>query len=382
MKKYCVLPFVSVRIEDNKNLNSTGVRPCCLYKDNDMPVFKNVSEYLSSDFLKNLQAHFLTQDQLPAGCQYCQTVESRNLLSVRQLKNKFFHNVVLTQSDVKELDIFPSNTCNLKCVMCNPKFSSSIAAEYKKLGWINSIYNFDETDLVVQTIKSLPNLQHIHIAGGEFFYGKHCLRILDAIKIAGIPNVEFITNGTVYNDDHISVLKGFANLSLRFSIDGTGDYYNFIRYPAHWQQVRDNILKFKEQIPNAHLETVMTVQPLNIFNILNWTADMNVLGLETHWQIVVGNMGWQAITPDEKQLASDFILNNYRKFSLESKQKVTLLNYARNVLPNLPFDTEYRDQFVDRLVQLCKSRKILPQTVNQLLGPWTQLQETINSKLL
>jgi MoaA/NifB/PqqE/SkfB family radical SAM enzyme len=382
MKKYCVLPFISVRIEDDKNLNSTKVRPCCFYQDKDMPIFKNVNEYLDSEFLKKLQQHFLTQNELPSGCNICQETESKKLLSVRQLKNKFFHDITLNKSDIRELDIFPSNTCNLSCVMCSPKFSSSLAVEYKKLGLIDTIYNFDETELVVETIKSLPNLQHIHIAGGEFFYGKHCLKILDAIKIAGIPNVEFITNGTVCNDNHISILKEFNNLSLRFSIDGTDNYYDFIRHPADWQQVRDNILKFKEQIPNAHLETAMTVQPLNIFNILDWTADMNVLGIETHWQIVSGHLGWQAITPNEKQLASDFILNNYRKFSLESKQTVTLLNYARNVIPNLKFNTKSRDQFVDRLVQLCKSRKISPQTVNQLLGPWTQLQETINSKLL
>jgi len=382
MKKYCVLPFISVRIEDDKNLNSTKVRPCCFYKDKDMPIFKHVNEYLNSEFLKKLQQHFLTQDELPSGCKDCQEVESKKLLSVRQLKNKFFHDIILTKSDIRELDIFPSNTCNLSCVMCSPKFSSSLAVEYKKLGLIDTIYNFDETELVVKTIKSLPNLQHIHIAGGEFFYGKHCLKILDAIKIAGIANVEVITNGTVCNDDHISILKEVKNLSLRFSVDGIENYYDFIRHSANWQQVRNNILKFKEQIPNAHLETVMTVQPLNIFNILDWTADMNVIDIETHWQIVMGDMGWEAITTDEKQMASDFILNNYKKFSLKSKQTVTLLNYARNVLPNLKFNMKSRDQFVDRLVQLCKSRKISPQSVNKLLGPWTQLQETVDSKLL
>jgi MoaA/NifB/PqqE/SkfB family radical SAM enzyme len=346
-----------------------------------MPIFKDAKEYLDSEFLKKLQHHFLTQDELPSGCRACREVESKKLLSVRQLKNKFFHEIILKQLDIQELDIFPSNTCNLSCVMCNPKFSSSVAAEYKKLGFIDTIYNFDQTDLVIETIKSLPNLRHIHIAGGEFFYGKHCLKILEAIKTAGIPNVEFITNGTVYDDRHVSILKGFTNLSLQFSVDGIENYYNFIRYPGQWQTVKENILKYKNQLPNAHLETSMVVQPLNIFNILDWTACINDIGIETHWKIVKGDLGWEAITDDERQLASDFILNNYKKINLIPKQKITLLNYAKNVLPNLTFSMEARKEFVDKLVQLCKHRKISAQSINQLLGPWTQLQETFTHKL-
>ena len=117
----------------------------------------------------------------------------RDRLSVRQLKNKFFQNIILQQTDIQELDIFPSNTCNLTCIMCFPKYSSSVSAEQKKLGWITEIHNFDETELVLDSIKKLTNLKYIHIAGGEFFYSKHCLRILEAVKEAKIPNVEFIT---------------------------------------------------------------------------------------------------------------------------------------------------------------------------------------------
>ena len=232
MKKYCVLPFISVRIEDNKNQNSMGIRPCCLYRGNDLPVFKSVDEYLKSDFLAELQQHLLSQDELPSGCETCRSVESKKLQSVRQLKNKFFHNVTLRETNVKELDIFPSNTCNLSCVMCMPKFSSKVAAEQKKLGWINEIYNFDETDLILETIQSQPNLEYIHIAGGEFFYSKHCIKILEAIQKAQIPNVEFITNGTICDDRHIEILKTYKNLSMRFSFDGTDHFYDFIRYPA------------------------------------------------------------------------------------------------------------------------------------------------------
>jgi MoaA/NifB/PqqE/SkfB family radical SAM enzyme len=265
--------------------------------------------------------------------------------------------------------------------MCQPKFSSSVAAEHKKLGWVTEIYNFDETDLILDSLEKLSNLQYIHIAGGEFFYSKHCLKILNAIKKAEVPNVEFITNGTICNNEHISILKEFKNLSLRFSIDGTGDYYEFIRHPASWNEVKTNILNYKNQLPNAHLELVMVVQPLNIFNILDWTDFANNNDLETHWQLIGGDMGWGAITPEEKQLATNFILDNYKKFKLNQKQLVTILNYAKNTIPKLPFSEAERNQFIFKLVQLCKNRKLTADTVSKLLGPWHKLQETINLQL-
>ena len=377
MKKYCILPFISVRIEDNKNLNSVGFRPCCFYKDTTLPIFKNIDDYLASDFLKNLQQHLITQDELPPGCNSCSVIESKNQVSVRQLKNKFFQDLVLQQTAIQELDIFPSNTCNLTCIMCSPKFSSLVAAEQKKLGWITKIYNFDETDLILNSLKQLSNLQYIHIAGGEFFYSKHCLKILEAIKAAKIPNIEFITNGTICNDKHISILKTFNNLSLRFSIDGIDDYYEFIRYPAKWDEVKTNILNYKNQLPDAHIEVVMVVQPLNIFNIIEWTQWANDNGIETHWQLITGDMGWGAITTEEKQLASDFIFSNYKKFKLGQRQLVTLLNYAKNTIPNLPFTPREREQFIFKLVQICKHRKLSAETVTKLLGPWKELQKII-----
>jgi len=381
MKKYCVLPFITVRIEDNKNLNSMGFRPCCFYRDTALPIFTNINDYLHSDFLKNLQQHLLTQNTLPLGCKSCADIEAKNQLSVRQLKNKFFQDVVLQQTAIQELDIFPSNTCNLTCIMCSSKFSSSVAAEQKKLGWITEIYNFDETDLILDSLKQLPNLQYIHIAGGEFFYSKHCLKILEAIQTEKIPNVEFITNGTICNDQHISILKTFENLSLRFSIDGIDDYYEFIRYPAKWTEVKTNILNYKSQLPNAHLELVMVVQPLNIFGILEWIQWANDNNIETHWQLIGGDMGWGAITAEEKQSASDFIFSNYKKFKLNQKQLVTMLNYAKNTIPNLPFTFQEREQFIFKLVQLCKHRKILTETIIKLLGPWKELQEIIAKEL-
>jgi hypothetical protein len=120
---------------------------------------------------------------------------------------------------------------------------------------------------------------------------------------------------------------------------------------------------------------------LNIFNILDWADFANNNNLETHWQLIGGDMGWGAITPEEKQLATNFILDNYKQFKLNQKQLVTILNYAKNTIPKLSFSEAERAQFIFKLVQLCKNRKLTANTVSKLLGPWHTLQEIINLQL-
>lgn len=380
MSKYCIMPFASIRIEDAVNIESTRIKPCCHFKDNT--VFDSLDHYLESSVLSELQEHLLTQDTLPAGCGYCAEVESKNQLSVRQLRNKYFKDTIQPRTQIQYLDIFPSNVCNLNCIMCLPKFSSSIAAEQKILGNVTEIYNFDETDFVIDIINKINDLKSISIAGGEFFYAKHSLKILKAIQQSNITDVKITTNATVCDDRHIAILKTFKNLELRFSIDGTGSTYEFIRYPADWSLVQSNILKFQQQLPDAHLETLNVFQPLNVFDQFNWITWANTHNLETHSQVVQGEMGWQALTQKEKEIAIDFLMTNYKNFELSSKQKLTILNYACNGIPKYEFNPKYRSQFVKKIIQLSNHRKLPVQMVANPFKNWPDLQQLIVSQLI
>jgi organic radical activating enzyme len=379
MSKYCILPFTSIRIEDDQNKNSTKIRPCCLYRS-DMK-FSSVEEYLESDALKNLQNHLLTQDTLPNGCRLCKETEEKNQLSVRQLRNKYFNNDIQTKTLIDFVDVFPSNVCNLNCIMCLPKFSSAIGAEQKTLGNISKVYNFDETDFVVDTINKLKDLTSISLAGGEFFYAKHSLKILQAIQQSNITDVKITTNGTVFDDRHVDILSTIKNLELRFSVDGTNSTYEFIRYPADWNQVQSNIKQFQQRLPNAHFETINVLQPLNVFNQFDWITWANQSKLETHWQVVQGDMGWSALTQTEKNQAVEFLISNCKNFDLRSKQKLTILNYARNVILMYEFDPNYRDQFIKKIAQLCRHRKISVETIAKRFEHWPEMAQSVMSLL-
>lgn len=359
MSKYCIMPFASIRIEDALNEQSTKIRPCCFYKYDHKPLFNNIREYLDSTELAQLQHHLLTKNELPPGCVACQKVENANQLSVRQLKEKYFNINALTNTAIQELDLFVSNVCNLTCVMCSPKFSSAVGAEYKKLGLVDDVFNFDETDFILENLTVLTNLKYVSIAGGEFFYAKQHKKILRALVDHNIPNIKITTNGTIYNQHTVDVLKEIPNLSLRFSIDGLGDLYEFIRYPAKWHEVEHNILKFKQELPDAHIEMVIVMNSLTIFGVFDWLAFANKNNIETHFINILGPMlSWETLTDEERKIASEFLINNFVKSKLTRKQIVSLLNYAKSTLPNIKFDPDIRKQTLSKLVTLCQSRNI------------------------
>jgi organic radical activating enzyme len=337
--------------------------------------FKSVDEYLNSNFLKNLQSHLLTQNELPAECRACASVEDKNGLSVRQLKQKFFDNQYLTKTDIKELDIFPSNTCNLACVMCSPKFSSAYAAEAKQLEIIDQIYNFDITTIISDSVDSLNSIEYATIAGGEFFYLKHRRLLLEKLfnKNKNIQ-LKITSNGTVYDDKNLDLLKQFENLVLRFSLDGVEDNYELIRYPANWEEVKNNILQYKSNLPNARIETVMVVQPLGVFSLFEWMDFANQHEFETHWNPVYGNLfSWMILTEEEKTVVSDWLLTELPKHQLNTKQKVFVLNLSKNMLKKEPFLSESRNDTLQRLSSLCKIRNLDLSKVCTILEPWPNL---------
>lgn len=374
------MPFASVRIEDGKNKNSTQIRPCCSFTPDNKMAFDNLEEYFKSDMLHDLQQHLLTQDTLPSACKVCQTVEDSGQLSVRQLKNKFFDIDVLSETAIQELDVFPSNVCNLSCIMCSPKFSSAIAAEQKKIGSILEVNNFDETDRICDAIDALPDLKYITVAGGEFFYAKHCTRLLKQIQKNKVINLKITTNGTVFDLEHIEILKQIPKLELRFSIDGTHDRYEFIRYPAKWNEVQKNIARFQQELPDAEFEIVIVMQPLNIFSVFDWLKFANNNDLKTHWINILGSdVSWAMLTQPEKNSVSEFIQQGIKHNKLTVHQKLSLLNHSKNTIHRICFDPIVRSQSIEKIVRLSNHRKIPLHTLQSIAKDFPDLyQEIIN----
>ena len=121
MTFHCSAIRNNIRIVGNHD-TGTRILPCCVYKTTQN--YQTLDEYYSSSEYQSL----LTATDWPTGCQRCRVQEQSNQTSYR---NQFNHS--LASTELVRYEIFPSNICNLKCVMCNSESSSALAQERRQI---------------------------------------------------------------------------------------------------------------------------------------------------------------------------------------------------------------------------------------------------------
>lgn len=289
-KNFCVLPWVALEIQP-----SGEHAVCCLAeetikdeKGEILTVTKNsLDDVLDAHSMKQLRRDFLANKK-PNTCAKCWRVEdsggvSKRLNTLDRLKHLGIANQTWTE-DRKELlmyDLKVGNICNLKCRICGSYSSSQIATEelpkvdkkssyaYKtiKLGrWPREQLHFWE-----KLIEHSHEIRYLEFTGGEpFLIQEHFefLQQLVELGIAGNVEIHYNTNGTQYPEKAIDIWKHFKLVEIAFSIDDVGPRFEYQRKNAKWNEVTENINKFKQlkqELGNIHLQVCSTI---NVFNVM------------------------------------------------------------------------------------------------------------------
>jgi len=280
---YCPLPFNHAMISTDGHYNV-----CCIN-----PTPKNDRFHLSDgDFVewqknrycKEVKQSFLDQKQHP-GCNQCWRIESLGGTSYRQriLKEYKILGSKEGQEKLLNIEIAVGNLCNLSCLMCKESDSSAILAENIKLK-INQVsqseFKWNESNFVnlSKNLKLKPKL--INLRGGEPLYNKKIFEILDSFDPKDVNDtvIHITTNGTIWNQQWANMLSKFKLVRLMFSVDATGDLYNYIRYPGNFDVVNKNlkeIISYKNIKPLIHA-TVQNLNILYIGDLIEWAHQLGV----------------------------------------------------------------------------------------------------------
>jgi sulfatase maturation enzyme AslB (radical SAM superfamily) len=119
----------------------------------------------------------------------------------------------------------------------------------------------------------LPTIKQFDFYGGEPFLSKkmwHLLERADDLGYAKDIELHYNTNGTTWPEAQIKAWSRFKQVNLSFSIDGTDEQFEYMRYPAKWNIVKTNIDKareFRDTYSNMQLSWCITLSTLNIFNL-------------------------------------------------------------------------------------------------------------------
>lgn len=319
---HCAAIQKNIRVEGSA-VTGLKILPCCVYQADQN--YRTLAEYYSSTEYQELQS----TSTWPRGCGACRQQENQNQTSYRQLVNQSLDNI-----QGRRFEIFPSNICNLKCVMCNPANSSAFAQEQQTIGIINNQYakEFDLSKEALDLIDSNDDIESISLIGGEFFLSKGNLEILDLAIQRQIP-IRVVTNATVILPDHLAKLKQLQDLELQISCDGVHEHYEFMRYPARWDRFIANSETLIQELPQAKINFHFVVQPLNAENLVPSLAFLNTLKRPTRFTNLVTPeyLNWSILTDSERLRIADTMTKQLAEFRLTERQKLQVQSLIETI---------------------------------------------------
>jgi sulfatase maturation enzyme AslB (radical SAM superfamily) len=266
MDTFCVLPWYSLELPANS--------PCCLLPKNTDIV------QVKKDLLTGIKS---------TACVKCWTIESRGEKSRRQLENEFLdykldRDLELIKQDCVAIQISPlvyqittSNLCNQACVSCNSKASTKWAEIEKRMG----IAPTQLTELDLKNIDiDYSTARRISLLGGEPFFDPATFTILENLVKHKNTDcfISIVTNGSIkLSQSKLDLLSKFTDLNICISIDGVGPVFEYMRWPAKWPTILDNIEKFKKITKNISISyTISSLNVLYYQQTVNWFQSQNL----------------------------------------------------------------------------------------------------------
>jgi organic radical activating enzyme len=309
------------------------------------------------------------------GCEHCKTIEDAGGTSDRMLHLDFHGfrappevDTDLTAVNVtpRVLEIYFSNTCNLKCIYCSPIFSSQINQERKKYGL------FNKNNLIIPDYEPIPeeypdalekmfnwldsnihSLDKILILGGEPFIQKQTQRFFEFIKTKHLPNLDLVifSNLTIEHEkfkEQINLLKvldsskSLNQINIIGSIDCWDEQAQYVRNGLNLDLFDKNfnyllhetnfILNINSTLSCLTIPTlpnlVKKINDWSSHRIVYWSL-MKVAGHEYLHPTVFGN--------EILNLGFTQALNEYKTF--EDPEKISYLDYFRGIEKELAVST-------------------------------------------
>jgi sulfatase maturation enzyme AslB (radical SAM superfamily) len=225
-------------------------------------------EYWSSDQRSRIHTQ-LAQGRWPDQCSQCREDESQGRQSLRQWGNARYSHRRPLDDQPRYVDLRLSNECNLRCRMCDPRYSAGISAELHR----HDLQEFYPTESLTHKLEViqpshldeirrwLPQIDRLQFTGGE------------PTQIAGVRDVieEMIhqghatrcdllitTNATRVDAWWLDLVNHFQSVHFTVSMDGVGETFEYIRHGADWSRFCANVQQIIRAVSSLQINSVMS----------------------------------------------------------------------------------------------------------------------------
>lgn len=340
--------------------------------------------------------NLMLQGQWPKnGCEHCKDIEDAGGTSDRMIHLNFHgfrappeleSNPSATKVTPRVLEIYFSNTCNLKCIYCVPAFSSQINQENKIHGPFNNNgvsipayeplpedYPLAQSKMFSWLDQNIDSLDKILVLGGEPFIQKQSQQLFEYIKTKSLPNLDLVifSNLTIDHEkfkEQISLLKTLQltsklnQINIIGSIDCWGEPAKYVRNGLDLDLFEKNFNYLLHQTDfvlniNSTL-SCLTIQSLPelIQKINHWSSHRII-----YWSFMkVGGRQYlhpSIFGPQILDLGFTKALNEYQTFN--DPEKIAYLDYFKGIEKELSVSVPNVDkqrQLKTYLVELDRRR--------------------------
>ena len=412
---FCPQPFMNTVM-----MNNLVPQSCCVLQVQGWPSDDflgdtgqtSIMEVHNSDFMKDFRKEFLNgggpiSDKLCLVCKEQEKhspTESHRLVYLAKFEErhgeyrehtKALEDYIDTdQSDPMYLTFeynAPNNFCNLKCNMCSPQQSSTLAKENKAIG--EKIPNEwqQETHISIKDDMSkyepiLKNLIELKLVGGETLALPQNYEMMDkAIEMGVSKQMRLVltTNATLTpkmgkHGDVFDYVPYFKNCQMIVSVECWGEKNNYIRFPSKWEKIMENVERFSK-MPRTKILFATCVSSLTI-GYLHEVAEGVDAMIEKQPDIfndfatgslVIGGDNLYTVTaipPDIRELYLERIYEHAPKRHIKTFMKLA------NYLTDMPFDESVHNRM---MIDVAKRDKFRGTVLTDVFPEWEPYYEKV-----
>ncbi len=345
-KPFCPVPWSEI------STTTTGKWRMCCYANEfpDMDVRTHTPlEVIHSDRMNKIRVAMANGDRriYEPWCERCIVMERQGQVSRREKRWEMFsantqaamhstnENGTMSFTHLEHFDIkFTGNKCNLRCYMCHPYYSSGVALDWQKMGWWNGPRHInpfadmtdDESARWWEGFEEvLPTIKVLNFTGGEPFLMDEYWHIIEFVINGGFAkDIELhlssnMTELTYRGRSVRDYFHKFKRVHLQVSIDGYGPQYNYIRYPASYSKVIDNIHTIDEfNGGRIDIQITAVMSALSVFSLPALMEDMDQRGLPLRFDNVLTEPKYMRVAslPMEAKRRLRYVLTDERTFGM------------------------------------------------------------------
>ncbi len=293
----------------------------------------SLREAWNNSFMRGVRQKML-KGEWPASCLKCKKEEAAGARSKRMWETDYWSRRVdvpqlieqtkasgESQAPIRYIDLRLGSKCNLKCIMCSPHDSSAWVEDWQKLmgrasnlelietmQWSNKgqndgasyTWHRDKPGFWDELIASLAHLEQLYFAGGEpLIIEDHYTLLEECVRRGEAHHIElrYNSNGLVLPEKLFALWDHFKRVRFHFSLDSVGEMNHYIRYPAPWDRVVENLNRLDQTSDKIEVTIACAVQSLNIYylpELVRWKLESNFKKINL-WPLGAGLLNYHLV---------------------------------------------------------------------------------------